>query len=213
MKHGGSQRALALASCYKKSWASSDHLPPVSQASTQTGPTLVAREFWIPEFFGSPRLVQRSPVTSNTLPSWNTICSDNTDHSGVDSQLSAMKKWETVGHHFQATVVHPWHGQEVQILHPDVLGDPSTCFSTDSGSATLQRKPTAAQDPCVSTSSPVMATNQVAGHTGKWQTTREDGTKGDEGAAPENTAGQNEWQQRLGNEERDAGHGTSLRSC
>ena len=41
--------------------------------------------------FGSPRLVQRSPVTSNTLPSWNTICSDNTDHSGVDSQLSAGK--------------------------------------------------------------------------------------------------------------------------
>ena len=87
--------------------------PPACLTSEhhQTGLTLVAREFWIPEFFGSPRLVQRSPVTSNTLHSWNTICSDNTDHSGVDSQLSAMEKWEAVRHHFQATVVHPWHGQ------------------------------------------------------------------------------------------------------
>ena len=117
--------------------------PPACLTSEhhQTGPTLVAREFWMPEFFGSPG--QRSPVTSDTLPSWNTICSDNTDHSGVDIQLSSMEKWEAVRHHFQATVVHPWHGQQVQILHPDVLGDPSTCFSADSGSATLQRKPTA----------------------------------------------------------------------
>ena len=148
--------------------------PPACLTSEhyQTGPTLVAREFWILEFFGSPRLVQRSPITSNTLPSWNTICSDNTDHSGVDSF---------------------WYGQEVQILYPDDLGDSSTCFSADSGNATLQRKPTAAQDPCVSTSSPVMATRV------KWlatwasdKRTREDGTKGDEGATPGNTAGQNE---------------------
>ena len=173
--------------------------PPACLTSEhhQTGLTLVAREFWIPEFFGSPRLVQRSPVTSNTLHSWNTICSDNTDHSGVDSQLSAMEKWEAVRHHFQATVCPPL--ARAEILHPDVLGDSSTCFSADSGSATLRRKPTTAQDPCVSTSSPVMGhESQVAGHTGKLQMTREAGTKGDEGAAPENTAGQNEWQQRLG---------------
>ena len=36
--------------------------------------------------------------------------------------------------------------------------------------------------------------SQVAGHTGKLQTTREEGTKGDAGATPESTAGQNELQ-------------------
>ena len=45
----GSQRALALASRLRKSWASSDHLPPVSQAST----TRRARP-WSPEISGCP---------------------------------------------------------------------------------------------------------------------------------------------------------------
>ena len=61
-----------------------------------------------------------------------------------------------------------------------------------------QRKPSASQHPCVGTSSPGDGhESQVAGHTGKLQTTREAGTRGDERAAPESTAGQNELQQRL----------------
>ena len=103
--------------------------PPACLTSEHhhTGPTLLAREFRTPEFFGSPRLVRRSSVTSNTLPSWSTVCSDNTDHSSVDRELSAMEKWE----------------QEVQILYPDVLGDSSTCFSANSGSVETHGDPTA----------------------------------------------------------------------
>ena len=138
----------------------------------------------------------------------------DTDHCGVDGQLSAMEKWEPVCHHFQATVVHPWHWWEVQILYPDVLGDSSTCFSADSGSATLQWKPTATQDPCVSTSSPVMATRV------KWLATpascRRQGKRAPKATKEQHpktlrvkTSCKRHWR----SEERDAGHGTSLRSC
>ena len=134
--------------------------PPACLTSEhhQTGPTLVARELQIPEFFGSPRLVQRSSVTSSTLLSRSTIWLDNTDHCGVDGQLSAMEKREAVCHHFQSDGCPPWARAGGPDPDPDVLGDSSTCFSADSGSATLQWKPSATQDPCVGTSSPVMAT-------------------------------------------------------
>ena len=155
----------------------------------QTGPTLVARELWIPEFFGSPRLVQRSSVTSSTLPSWSTICSDNTDHCGVDGQLSAMEKREAVCHHFQSTVVHSWHGQEVQIL--------GMFWETPAR---------------VRTSSPVMATRV------KWLATpascRRQSKLAPKATKEQHpTAGQNELQKRLGAVKNGMLAMTSLGSC
>ena len=78
------QTNLARARCCKKSWASSDHGPPVSK---QGLPNARDRARW-----------STRGVSGGTLSPWGSIGSDRTDQGRVDGQLGSVEERQTDGH-------------------------------------------------------------------------------------------------------------------
>ena len=125
------------------------------------------------------------------------------DHRGVHGQLCSD--------HFQTTVVSSSHWQKVQVLDTDVYRHPCSCFPADPCRTTLQRIPSATQNPRGGASSPVVATRI------EWLATPAScGTQGElapkatqkkhpETLRVETGCGRDRWCV-----EWDAGHGTSL---
>ena len=131
----------------------------------QTCPPETPGEFGTRAFLLASSCAQHCPILFRCTPVWGSIAPRCKHHGGIQGQLSAMKKWEAICHHFQASPISRDWQTHIQIPHKDVARDAPSRFSAHSGDSTFDCKPSTAKDSRIRTC--CCHWNRVDGHTGK----------------------------------------------
>ena len=134
-------RTLARANCLEKSWASSDHFPPVSKRTDhQASATMLTKDFKESKLFPPMCLDKGGTIRGGALSPRNPVSPDWADAGHIDSKLGSVEEAS-----FQRRPPggdrQPGLWKRGRDLDPNVGEHPGSGFLADPRTTALQRRP------------------------------------------------------------------------
>ncbi|OLP95780.1 hypothetical protein AK812_SmicGene22018 [Symbiodinium microadriaticum] len=116
---------------------------------------LRAHQLWIGAFLSPACEAKSGALVLALVPARSATSIERGNQGGIDSKLRAAPERESIGDDLDAAIIEAI-GVDVEVAHKNIAGNCSPSLSADTGSSTLEREPTGAQDARTGASSAVV---------------------------------------------------------
>ena len=106
---------------------------------------LRAHQLWIGAFLSPACEAKSGALVLALVPARSATSIERGNQGGIDSKLRAAPERESIGDDLDAAIIEAI-GVDVEVAHKNIAGNCSPSLSADTGSSTLEREPTGAQD-------------------------------------------------------------------
>ena len=116
---------------------------------------LRAHQLWIGAFLSPACEAKSGALVLALVPARSATSIERGNQGGIDSKLRAAPERGSIGDDLDAAIIEAI-GVDVEVAHKNIAGNCSPSLSADTGSSTLEREPTGAQDARTGASSAVV---------------------------------------------------------